>query len=87
MGKEVVTTKFKIFKPSSDVFEVIVNPEKIGNYWFSSSSERWGQDKTITLKYDEYAAEVMITVLEIEKIGKSHFLGVRKMKKRWLPSC
>lgn len=68
-----VTTKFKIVKPSNDVFEAIVSPDRIGNFWFSSSSERWDQGKTITLKYDEYAAEVIITVLEIVENRKIAF--------------
>lgn len=59
-------TKIKILKPASEVFEAFVDPSKIGNYWFSSSSERWEQEKTITLKYDEYNAEVDIKVTEIE---------------------
>jgi uncharacterized protein YndB with AHSA1/START domain len=47
-------TKFKILKPVNEVFEAFVDPAKIGKFWFSSSSERWEQGKTITLKYDEY---------------------------------
>jgi uncharacterized protein YndB with AHSA1/START domain len=62
-----ITTKFKIHKPVNEVFEAIVDPEKIGNFWFSSSSERWEQGKTITLKYDEYNAEGKIYVLRVEE--------------------
>ncbi|MDQ0271700.1 SRPBCC family protein [Cytobacillus purgationiresistens] len=61
-----VITKFKINKPAEEVFEAIVDPREIGNYWFSSSSERWEQGKTITLKYVEYGAEGVIKVLEIK---------------------
>jgi uncharacterized protein YndB with AHSA1/START domain len=62
-----VTTKMKINKPPGEVFEAIVDPEKIGGFWFSSSSERWEQDKTVTLRYDEYNAEGAINVLEVEE--------------------
>lgn len=58
-------TKFKILKPAKDIFEAFVDPAKIGNFWFSSSSERWEEGKTITLKYDLYNAEGKIRVLEI----------------------
>lgn len=68
-----VTTKFKIYKQANEVFEAIVDPFKIGNFWFSSSSERWEQGKTITLRYDEYEAEGIIHVLEIEKNKKIVF--------------
>jgi uncharacterized protein YndB with AHSA1/START domain len=61
-----VITKFKILKPANEVFEAIVDPERIGNFWFSSSSERWEQGKQITLRYDEYDAEGVINVLEVQ---------------------
>lgn len=59
-------TKMKIFKPVNEVFEAFVDPAKIVNFWFSSSSERWEQGKTITLKYEEYNAQVDIKVKEVE---------------------
>ncbi|MEI4770265.1 SRPBCC family protein [Psychrobacillus sp. FJAT-51614] len=59
-------TKFKILKPASEVFEAFVDPTKIRNFWWSSSSEKWEQGKTITLRYDEYNAEVDIKVTEID---------------------
>ncbi|WP_057913181.1 SRPBCC family protein [Peribacillus muralis] len=68
-----IITKFKIVKPTNEVFEAIVNPEKIGNFWFSSSSERWEQGRAITLRYNEYDAEVVIKVLEIEENRKIVF--------------
>ena len=43
------------------------------NFWFSSSSERWGQGKTITLRYDEYNAQLAIEVKEIEENKKIVF--------------
>lgn len=66
-------TKFKILKPANEVFEAFVDPSKIGNFWFSSSSERWGQGKTITLRYDEYNAQLAIEVKEIEENKKIVF--------------
>lgn len=68
-----VTTRMKILKPANEVFEAIVDPVKISNFWFSSSSERWEQGKNITLKYDEYNAEGAINVLEVEKNRKIVF--------------
>ncbi|MCM3732647.1 SRPBCC family protein [Fictibacillus nanhaiensis] len=68
-----VTTKMKINKTPGEVFEAIVDPEKIGGFWFSSSSERWEQGKTVTLRYDEYNAEGAINVLEVEENKKIVF--------------
>ncbi|WP_462410548.1 SRPBCC family protein [Neobacillus sp. Marseille-QA0830] len=65
-----ITTKFKILKPASEVFEAFVDPEKIGNFWFSSSSERWAQGKDITVRYDEYNAIMAIKVLEVTENKK-----------------
>jgi uncharacterized protein YndB with AHSA1/START domain len=56
----------KIVKPVNEVFEAFVDPSKIGNFWFSSSSERWEQGKTVTLRYDEYGAQLDIKVIEVE---------------------
>ncbi|WP_264755139.1 SRPBCC domain-containing protein [Bacillus solitudinis] len=55
------------------MFEAIVDPVKIGNFWFSSSSERWEQGKSVTLRYDEYEAEGVINVLEAEESKKIVF--------------
>jgi uncharacterized protein YndB with AHSA1/START domain len=67
-------TKFKILKPANEVFEAFVDPAKIGNFWFSSSSERWESGKTITLRYDEYNAEFDMKVTEVELDKKIAFL-------------
>ncbi|GIO31090.1 hypothetical protein J2TS6_22310 [Paenibacillus albilobatus] len=64
-------TKMKILKPAHEVFEAFVDPAKIGNFWFSSSSERWEQGKTVILKYDEYAAEGAIQIWTWKRTKKS----------------
>ncbi|MDN4608512.1 SRPBCC family protein [Sporosarcina highlanderae] len=60
-----VTSKMKINKPVAEVFEAIVEPEKMGCYWFSSGTSRVEQGKTITWKYEEYGAEGDIHVLSV----------------------
>ncbi|WP_442598686.1 SRPBCC family protein [Neobacillus sp. D3-1R] len=60
-----ITTKFKILKSKNEVFEAIVDPKKMANYWFSSGTDRVEQGKTITWRYEEYNAEVVIHVLEV----------------------
>jgi uncharacterized protein YndB with AHSA1/START domain len=68
-----VTTKIKILKPANEVFEAIVDPEKMSNYWFSSGTDRVEPGKTITWRYDEYNAEGVINVLEVEENKKIVF--------------
>ncbi|MNO75791.1 hypothetical protein D3C76_668530 [compost metagenome] len=60
-----VITKFKIAKPVNEVFEAIIEPEKMSNYWFSSGTGRMEQGKTISWRYEEYNAEVDIHVLKV----------------------
>jgi len=68
-----ITSKMKIYKPASEVFEAIVDPEKMGGYWFSSGTSRVEEGKTITWKYEEYGAEGDIHVLEVEENRKIVF--------------
>ena len=68
-----VITKFKILKPASELFEAIVDPEKMSNYWFSSGTGRVEQGKTITWRYEEYNAEGVINVLEVVENKKIVF--------------
>ena len=59
-------TKMIISRPAHELFEAFVDPSKIGKFWFSSSSKRWEQGRVVALGYDEYNAQVDITLLEIE---------------------
>lgn len=68
-----ITTKFKILKPANEVFEAIADPDKMANYWFSSGTGRVEQEKTITWRYEEYNAEGLIHVLEVEENKKIVF--------------
>lgn len=65
-----LVTKMKILKPVNEVFEAIVDPAIMSNYWFSSESGRWEEGKTVTLRYEEYHAQVDINVLEIKENQK-----------------
>ena len=66
-------TQMKIQKPAHEIFEAFVDPEKIGGFWFSSSSERWEEGKTVTLRYEEYDAQGDIHILEIQEQKKIVF--------------
>jgi uncharacterized protein YndB with AHSA1/START domain len=71
-----VTTKFKIAKPANEVFEALVDPAHMANYWFSSGSARWEPGKRITLRYDEYDAQGEIQVIEVQTNRKIVFQWV-----------
>jgi uncharacterized protein YndB with AHSA1/START domain len=65
-------TKLKIEKPANEVFEAFVDPAHIKNFWFTSSS-RWEQGKTVTLRYEEYDAQTDIELIEVETNKKIVF--------------
>lgn len=58
-------TKMNIKTSAHEAFEAFVDPVKIGNFWFSSSSERWEEGKTIRWRYEEYNAEDDLRVIEL----------------------
>ena len=60
----ILKSKMKILKPASEVFDAFVNPEKIGNFWFTTSSHKWETRKTVTLTYAEYTDEFDIFIAE-----------------------
>lgn len=68
-----VHTKFKIMKPAHEVFNAFIEPELMANFWFSSASEKMEEGKTITWRYEEYNAEVELTVVELQEDQKIVF--------------
>jgi uncharacterized protein YndB with AHSA1/START domain len=68
-----IITKMKIMKPANEVFEAIVDPDQMSNFWFSSGTGRVEQGRTITWRYDEYNAEGTIHVIEVEENKKIVF--------------
>ncbi|MGW7905695.1 SRPBCC domain-containing protein [Staphylococcus xylosus] len=69
-----IVTKMQVNVPKENVFEAFVNPNQIGGFWFSSSSERWEQGKTITLCYEEYNAELEVQINSIEDNKSIEFI-------------
>ncbi|MGW7989966.1 SRPBCC domain-containing protein [Staphylococcus xylosus] len=69
-----IVTKMQVNVPKENVFEAFVNPNQIGAFWFSSSSERWEQGKTITLCYEEYNAELEVQINSIEDNKSIEFI-------------
>ncbi len=55
--------KMKINCPVHTAYEAFCDPAKIGNFWFSTSSERWETGKTVFLEYEEYTAGFSIEIL------------------------
>jgi uncharacterized protein YndB with AHSA1/START domain len=67
-----VKVEKKISKPIHEVFEAIVNPEKMSNYFISSASSQLEEGKTIIWRWDDVGAELPITV---KKVDKNNFIS------------
>jgi len=56
-----------ILKPAHEVFEAIVDPSKMNNYFISTSTGRMESAKTITWSWEDYDASHEIKVKDVEK--------------------
>lgn len=69
-----VETQLQINKPNADVFEAIVNPEKMACYFITSGSGRLDAGQQVTWSWaDHDDARLTITPLDIEKDRKVVF--------------
>jgi uncharacterized protein YndB with AHSA1/START domain len=62
-----IKTALQIGKPVNDVFEAIVDPDLMSNYFISKSSGRMVEGKTIMWRFPEFEMEFPIRVGQIEK--------------------
>ncbi|MBT8379910.1 MAG: SRPBCC domain-containing protein [Ignavibacteria bacterium] len=62
-----VNLQMGILKPIYDVFEAIVDPEKMSKYFISKSSGRMESGKTLKWEWEDFDAELEIEVQKIEK--------------------
>jgi uncharacterized protein YndB with AHSA1/START domain len=69
MEKKELTIKvaIQILKPVSEVFEAIVDPEKMANYFIGKGSGRMEEGKEIEWKFPEFDMQFPITVGKIDK--------------------
>lgn len=62
-----IKTAIQIMKPVNLVFEAIVDPEKMSNYFISNGSGRMEEEKQLTWKFPEFDMQVPVRVGKIEK--------------------
>ena len=69
MSEEKIKAKVQmgILKPVSEVFEAIVDPEKMNKYFITTSTGRMESGKTLTWSWEDFDATMDIKVKEIEK--------------------
>ena len=62
----IAKATIQIQKPIEEVFEGIVNPEKMTNYFISESNGRMETGKELIWKFPEFPIEVSIKNIQIE---------------------
>ena len=66
-SKLEIKTAMQIQKPSSEVFEAIVDPEKMSNHFISESTGRMEEGKTLEWKFPEFDIVFPVRIGKIEK--------------------
>jgi len=69
MSEERIKTKVQmgILKPAHQVFEAIVNPEKMNEYFITTSTGRMESAKTLTWSWEDFDASHEVKVKDVEK--------------------
>jgi uncharacterized protein YndB with AHSA1/START domain len=62
-----IKAKLQILKPANEVFEAIVDPKKMSNYFISKSSGRMEEGKQLSWQFPEFDMEFTVRVDKIEK--------------------
>ncbi|QGY42246.1 hypothetical protein GM418_00815 [Maribellus comscasis] len=62
-----IIARIQIQKPANEVFEGIVNPEKMSNYFISKSSGRMEEGETITWHFPEFEEGYPVEVKKVEQ--------------------
>ena len=62
-----INVAMQISKPIHEVFEAIVNPEKMCNYFISQSTGRMEEGKNLIWKFPEFDMEVPVKVEKVEQ--------------------
>jgi len=64
-SKIFVQAQMLIRKPIQEVFEAFINPEITTNFWFTKSTGKLEEGKTIIWEWDMYDAKSEVKVLQI----------------------
>jgi len=62
-----IKTALQISKPVNEVFEAIVDPSKMSNYFISNGSGRMEEDKEITWQFPEFDMDFPVRISKIER--------------------
>jgi len=61
-----ITATIQVQKPTPEVFDAIIDPVKMSNYFIASGSDRMGSGKELKWKWPEFDEEFLIKVVKVE---------------------
>ena len=61
-----IKTALQILKPLDEVFEAVVNPDKMINYFISKSDGRIEQGKTLNWEFPEFEGRWPVSILRVD---------------------
>lgn len=62
-----IKASLKILKPPHEVFEAIVDPAKMSNYFISKSTGRIEEGKTLTWQFPEFDMQFPVRIKKVEE--------------------
>ncbi len=65
MEKVVIVTQMLIRKPAKEVFEAFIDPDITTKFWFTKSSGKLEEGKTVTWEWEMYNVSNEVSVKEI----------------------
>jgi uncharacterized protein YndB with AHSA1/START domain len=68
-----VDTRLRIARSPHEVYEAIVDPDKMSRYFISSGSGRLDAGKTVTWKWADYGVECVVRPGEIDPVRRVCF--------------
>jgi len=74
MEKLEIKASLQIQKPVREVFEAIVNPDKMSKYFISESTGKMEEGKELTWRFPEFDVDVPVLV---EKIEQDKYISYR----------
>ncbi len=70
----IINAKIQIQKPVNEVFEAIVDPEKMSNYFIGSGSGRMIEGKEVIWRWREFDEEYPVKVVQVVENQKIIFV-------------
>lgn len=67
MKKLEINTAIQILKPIEEVFEAIIDPNKMSNYFIAEGSSRMEEGREVEWKFPEFEDRFSIQVIKVKK--------------------